>query len=108
MQPFSETFDATHNILCVLPLPNDGRFDWSTITEHIRARVAEGILNLELDLGRMPHIDSVGLGLIVGYNLTLQRAGGTFRLLVERQSPVHKIIQLMKMHLLVTVIETGT
>ena len=40
-------------------------------------------------------------------NRTLQRAGGSFRLLVNRQSPIFKVLQMMKMHLLVNILETA-
>lgn len=105
MIPFTETLNEQKNVVRIVLRPAD-TIEWPAVAKHLRDKLAEGILNVELDLRRLSRIDSLGLGIIVGMNVTASHHGGSFRLLVERGTAIHNLMILTKMHLLLTIVET--
>ena len=107
MHPFIEYFDRKHKTIRLTPLPNQGAYNWTAVTERLKQKMAEGILNWDLDLGRMMQIDSHAAGAFIVYSMTVSQAGGTFRLIVNRGTPAFETLQFYKLHMLIQVIGRG-
>lgn len=72
------------------------------LKDKIHSLVHQGHKQVVLNLGDVPHIDSSGIGEIVGSHTTLSRVGGSLKLL-NLTKRVHELLAITK---LVTVFET--
>jgi len=46
----------------------------------MKSTIADGNIQIAVDLSRVPHIDSSGIGLLLSWSLALRKAGGRFRM----------------------------
>lgn len=79
--------------------------DWDTFTNYAKTKLAEGIVNWDLDLRRLQLITSMFLGSIIGFNMVIQSRKGVLRLVTEKNSRISKLIHMSKIDRIILVRE---
>lgn len=77
--------------------------DWEAFTAFAKTKLAEGIVDWNLDLRRLQLITSMFLGAIIGFNMVVQSRRGSLRLIVEKDSRISKLIHMSKINRIITV-----
>jgi anti-sigma B factor antagonist len=72
------------------------------LSTHLKQIVADGVRNLLLNLQELTHVDSSGVGIMVGTCVSLRRLGGDLKLLGAQG----RVLQVLSVFRLVDVIES--
>lgn len=78
---------------------------WEDLEQFYYSRIEQGIIHWELDLRQIHHINSMLIGLMVGFNTILTSRKGSLRLLVSKGSPTFQVLFLSKIPRIIPVQE---
>ena len=104
MAHFIVTRVVADNRMVVVLNPDFTIDHWQALEDFYQKEIAEGKLLWDLDLGQLSFINSMMLGLIVGFNTMLNSRGGEFRLLVPEHSRIGDLLTLAKLDTIINVI----
>ncbi len=82
-----------------------GAADSDRFREQVRAALADGQKNIDIDLGQTTFVDSCGLGSLIALHKTACSRKGAVRLL-HPQPPVRQILELTRMHRIFEVVKS--
>lgn len=72
--------------------------EWPGFERYFRAQLEAGIQNWDLDLRALGAVNSMFLGLLVGFNTIVTSHGGKARFLVDKDSQVCSLMNLSRLH----------
>jgi anti-anti-sigma factor len=79
--------------------------NWPAFEAFYRGKIEGGVLDWDLDLRSLEFINSLFLGLIIGFNTILKTRNGSLRLLVQPNSKIADLLYLSKLHRIINIHE---
>jgi anti-anti-sigma regulatory factor len=104
MEPFSATTVTNEKTVQVVFQPGFCDANWDAFALFAKSQMEKGLIYFDLDLRRLTFLNSMMLGLIVGFNGMLGAMGGQARLIVEEKSMINQLLTISKLRRVLTVI----
>lgn len=85
--------------------PSFGINNWASLEFFYQKEIKEGFIFWDFDLGRLGYINSMMLGLLVGFNTMLASRGGKLRLLTPSDSRIADLIKLSRLDQIIEMVQ---
>lgn len=70
--------------------------DWGNLEHFYREKLRDGCLQWELDLTRAGFVSSTMLGLLLAFNATVTRRGGSLAIIVAKDSHLMQLLKISR------------
>lgn len=88
----------THQLARVQFQPGFNQENWSAFDPAFRKMQDDGCVNWDIDLRQVASINSMFMGLLVGFNTIVQAKGGNARFLVDKKTQTAQILNLSRLN----------